>query len=93
MIIATTTVNFAYLTGVWLETYERFKATVKCGGRLAVVVPALDAERLSGEVYAYRDGEDAPFQLPPHPGGPGPRRGRRLSGVGGLRRVGGVRPL
>ncbi len=58
MIIATTTVNFAYLTGVWLETYERFKAAVKCGDRLAVVVPALDAERLSGEVYAYRDGED-----------------------------------
>jgi len=58
MIIATTTVNFAHLTGVWLETYERFKAAVKCGDRLAVVVPALDAERLSGEVYPYRDGED-----------------------------------
>jgi Xaa-Pro dipeptidase len=58
MILATTTVNFAYLTGVWLETYERFKAAVKCGSRLAVVVPALDAERLSGEVYPYRDGED-----------------------------------
>jgi Xaa-Pro dipeptidase len=58
MILATTTVNFAYLTGVWLETYERFKAAVKCGSRLAVVVPALDAERLSGEVYSYRDGED-----------------------------------
>jgi len=26
MIVATTTVNFAYLSGVWLETYERFKA-------------------------------------------------------------------
>jgi Xaa-Pro aminopeptidase len=58
MIIATTAANFAYLTGVWLETYERFKAAVKCGGRTAAVVPALDAERLTGEVYAYRDGED-----------------------------------
>jgi Xaa-Pro dipeptidase len=58
MIIATTTVNFAYLTGVWLETYERFKAAVKCGDRLAAVVPALDAGRVPGEVYSYRDGED-----------------------------------
>jgi Xaa-Pro dipeptidase len=58
MIIATTTVNFAYLTGVWLETYERFKAAVKCGDRLAAVVPALDAGRMPGEVYSYRDGED-----------------------------------
>jgi Xaa-Pro dipeptidase len=58
MIIATTTVNFAYLTGVWLETYERFKAAVKCGNRLAAVVPALDAGRVPGEVYSYRDGED-----------------------------------
>ena len=44
MIIAITTVNFAYRTGVWLETYERFKAAVKCGDRLAAVVPALDAD-------------------------------------------------
>jgi Xaa-Pro dipeptidase len=58
MIIATTTVNFAYLTGVWLETYERLKAAVKCGDRLAAVVPALDAGRVPGEVYSYRDGED-----------------------------------
>jgi Xaa-Pro dipeptidase len=58
MIIATTTVNFAYLTGVWLETYERFKAAVKCGDHLAAVVPALDAGRMPGEVYSYRDGED-----------------------------------
>ncbi|MCC6067267.1 MAG: aminopeptidase P family protein, partial [Pyrobaculum sp.] len=58
MIIATTTVNFAYLTGVWLETYERFKAAVKCGNRIAAVVPALDAGRVPGEVYSYRDGED-----------------------------------
>ncbi|AAL63891.1 xaa-Pro dipeptidase, putative [Pyrobaculum aerophilum str. IM2] len=58
MIIATTTVNFAYLTGVWLETYERFKAVVKCGDYIAVVVPALDAERVGGRVYSYRDGED-----------------------------------
>ncbi|MGC9130649.1 MAG: M24 family metallopeptidase [Pyrobaculum sp.] len=63
MIVATTTVNFAYLTGVWVESYERFKAAVKCGGRVAVVVPALDAGRLGGEVYAYRDGEDPALVL------------------------------
>jgi Xaa-Pro dipeptidase len=63
MIIATTTVNFAYLTGVWLETYERFKAAVKCGNRLAAVVPALDAGRVPGEVYSYRDYEDPPRRL------------------------------
>lgn len=57
-LIATTTVNFAYFTGVWLETYERFKAVVICGGRKAAVVPALDAGRIAGEVYAYKDGED-----------------------------------
>ncbi|MEM3996713.1 MAG: aminopeptidase P family protein [Pyrobaculum sp.] len=58
MIVVTTTANFAYFTGVWLETYERFKAFVKCGDYTAVVVPALDADRLSGRVYSYKDGED-----------------------------------
>ncbi|ABL88984.1 peptidase M24 [Pyrobaculum islandicum DSM 4184] len=58
MIIVTTTVNFAYLTGVWLETYERFKAVIKCGDYTAVVIPALDVDRVSGNVYPYRDGED-----------------------------------
>ncbi|MEZ0319969.1 MAG: aminopeptidase P family protein [Pyrobaculum sp.] len=58
MIIVTTTANFAYFTGVWIETYERFKAFVKCGDYAAVVVPALDAERLAGRVYSYKDGED-----------------------------------
>lgn len=63
MIVATTTANFAYLTGVWIESYERFKAAVKCGERVAVVVPTLDAGRLSGEVYAYKDGEDPAHAL------------------------------
>ncbi|MFN3805191.1 MAG: M24 family metallopeptidase [Pyrobaculum sp.] len=54
MIIATSTVNFAYLTGIWLETYERFKAAVKCGSRTIIVAPAL--EKIEG--YTYRDGED-----------------------------------
>jgi len=58
MIVATTTVNFAYLSGVWLETYERFKAAVKCNNYTAYVVPALDAERVRGNIFPYRDGED-----------------------------------
>lgn len=58
MIIATTTVNFAYFTGAWVETFERFKAAVKCGDYSAAVVPQLDAERVGGNVFAYKDGED-----------------------------------
>lgn len=52
MIIATTTANFTYFTGVKLETYERFKAVVKCGDYIVVVIPAIDAGRVkSGEVF------------------------------------------
>ena len=59
MIIATTTANFTYFTGVKLETYERFKAVIKCGDYIAVVIPAVDAGRVkSGEVFLYKDGED-----------------------------------
>ncbi|MFN7105052.1 MAG: M24 family metallopeptidase [Pyrobaculum sp.] len=54
MIIATSTVNFAYLTGIWLETYERFKAAVRCDNGMSIVAPAL--EKIEG--FTYRDGED-----------------------------------
>ena len=57
--LITSRVNAAYLTGLLIETYERFSGVVVCSsGEYALIVPKLDEERVRGfRAFTYSDEE------------------------------------